>query len=286
MNLTASIYSIEELNNIKDYVSSVMIEHEFLSNPYHFKSSCIDLINESLKYNLVTILKVNRMVHPSDLDEIKKLLSEFISYNILFYVTDLGVAKILKDMNVINRVIYDPMTMICNSLDAKEYLDYGFNSVGLSLEIKIDDVKTISDKVANKIFYQVFGYHLMFHSKRSLVTLYGEKINKEINLSNMNLKEATRNDMYPIVQNEQGTLIYRSYLISLIKHIKELNIKYAYFEHFRIDNEVYLEIIKIYNDYIMNKETLINSIQKLEILNLNIKDGFTYQDSVYQKEEF
>ena len=126
----------------------------------------------------------------------------------------------------------------------------------------------------------------MFHSKRNLLSLYEEKIQTKFSKDNLWIEEATRNDLYPIVENEQGTLIYRSGITSLIKEIKKLNIEYAYFDHFRIDSTTYLEVISIYKEYLDNKIDLTLAKEKLELFNLKFSDGFSYKDSVYQKEEF
>ena len=286
MKLVGLIYNEQELNNLKDKLDAVMVEVEYLSNPYYAKYNSKDLIVKASKLNLTPILKVNRMVHPFELEHIKQIISEYLDYNCLFYVTDLGLVQYFKELNYLNRVIYDPITMICNSLDAKNYYNFGFDSIGLSSEITLEDLNLIINRADIKAFYQVFGYRLMFHSKRNLLSLYEEKIETKFSKDNLWIEEATRNDLYPIVENEQGTLIYRSGITSLIKEIKKLNIEYAYFDHFRIDSTTYLEVISIYKEYLDNKIDLTLAKEKLELFNLKFSDGFSYKDSVYQKEEF
>ena len=135
MKLVGLVYSIEELDNLKDKLDCVMIEVNGLSNPKFSNYDSFAMINKVNEYNLIPILKINKMVHPNEIDYVKSKLLKYINYNCLFYVTDLGVLNILKNFNVINRVIYDPITMICNSLDAKNYYDLGVNSIGISNEI-------------------------------------------------------------------------------------------------------------------------------------------------------
>ena len=67
---------------------------------------------------------------------------------------------------------------------------------------------------------------------------------------------------------------------------KELNLKYAYFESRFIEFNQYLKVLKIYNDYYNNVISLDIALDKIDSLGLNLEDGFTYKDSVYQKEEF
>ena len=171
-------------------------------------------------------------------------------------------------------------------IDAVNYYDYGFNAISLSNEITIKDLCKIISKTNVKVFYQVFGHRLMLHSRRKLVSLYGEKIGVDIDKSNMRIVEATRNDSYPIVENDRGTYIYRSYLISLLKELKDINLEYAYLESFNLKTDIYIKVLDIFNKYINDEYTLNLALEHMSLLNLDIKDGFSYQDSIYNKEEF
>lgn len=286
MKLVGLIYQEEELDILKDKLDAVMIEVDYLSNPMFKKYDSKKIIEKTLSYNLIPILKFNKMIHPNEITIVKNMINDYLNYNCLYYITDLGLLNIFKELNLINKVIYDPITMICNSLDAKNYYDFGVCSVGISNEITIEDLNLIINKTNVKAFYQVFGYRLMLHSKRMLVSLYEEKINKKFNKDNMVLVESTRSDIYPIVENDQGTLIYRSGIISLIKELKNMNLEFAYIDHFRIDDKTYIEVVNIYSNYLNDKIELTLAKEQLELLNLNYSDGFSYKDSVYQKEEF
>ncbi len=272
MKIVCKISNLNLLKDIINYVDAVMLDDN---------DNIVDNINVIKNNNLIPIYNLANMICPFDLDVYKEKINSVISTNTLFYITDLGLAKYIKDLGYINRVIYDPITMITNSLDAKEYYSYGFNAVGLSNEIILKDVKKISEDVGS--FLQVFGYRLMMNSRRKLISLYKEKINKEFLNNNIIIKEDTRDEYFPVIEDEKGTRIYRSYLISLLNEFNDLNLKYAYLDNFNIDDETYIEILKIYKESLNNKD---EAILKLNKLNLNIKDGFSYKDSIYMKEEF
>jgi putative protease len=284
MNIVASIYNISQINKLNNLATHVLIPVEGFQS-----SNGLDIvasINECNNNGLTPILKMDAMIHEYMLEDFKKLVLEYTDYNVLFYITDLGAAKILIDLGLVNRTIFNPNTLITNHLDAKIYSDLGFDAVGMSLEITINDVIKTIDKANIDLFYQVFGHQLMFHSKRMLVNLYEQKENLQIKRDNMYLIEEKRKDKYPLLETNLGTYIYRSYQISLIKHIKELDLKYAYFESRFIDFNIYLEVLNIYNKYLNNEIILNEALNNLSSLDLNIEDGFTYKDSVYQKEEF
>lgn len=284
MNFVASIYDntqIEKLNNL--------VTHVLIPVPSFQSSTGVDVIeaiNLCESINIKPILKLDSMIHEYMLDDFKEVILKYKDSNVLFYITDLGAAKILIDLGLVNRTIFNPHTLITNHLDAKIYSDFGFDAVSMSLEITVNDVIKTLDKTNVDLFYLVFGHQLMFHSKRMLVSLYEEKENLNIKRNNMYLIEEKRNDKYPLLETNLGTYIYRSYQLSLIKHIKELNLKYAYFESRFINFDTYVEVLRIYNRYMNNEINIDEALSLISSLDLNIEDGFTYKDSVYQKEEF
>lgn len=277
MKLVTKINNINDLECIAKYSQCIMLPNELVN---------LENVNKILSFNIKPILMFNLMVHPLEVEDLTNKLLEYKDLDVMYYITDLGMARALKNNGLIDKTIYDPITMITNSLDAKNYYDYGFDAISLSNEITIKDLNTIISKTNIRAFYQVFGYRLMLHSRRKLVSLYTEKIGKTVDMSNMRIVESTRNDSYPIVENELGTFIYRSYLISLLSEIKELGIEYAFFESFNLKMDNYISVLEIFNKYLNDEYTLNQALEHLSILNLDIKDGFAYQDSVYNKELF
>lgn len=276
MQLVCSLYDMKNAKAYAKYVSYMLLDTPIIS-----KKNVLTLLEEQI----TPILKLNIFLHPLEVEDWKKRLKEYTSWNCLFYITDLGMAHILKELGAISRVIYDPITMIPNHLDALEYSSYGFYAVGLSNEIPLNDVKKILEHKEIKGFYQGFGYRQMFYSRRKLISLYEEKIGTKGNHKNMFIQEATRQDQYPIYETEAGTYIYRNYLISLLEVMHELPVTFLYLEGLQLENEIFLEVLKIYREYQKNPNTVV-PIEKMRMLNLPIQDGFLFQDTVYHKEEF
>ncbi|MDE5566264.1 MAG: hypothetical protein K2I77_04690, partial [Anaeroplasmataceae bacterium] len=134
-------------------------------------------------------------------------------------------------------------------------------------------------------FYQIFGYRLMFHSKRRLVELYGDKLGQKLKDGKYILKEENREDYYPLIQNSYGTMIYRSYLINLLSELPNLNMEFCYLNSSFISSEIYARVIQIYLDALNGKDLSL-ALEDIKDLNLKLSDGFAYQDSIYQKEDF
>lgn len=276
MKLVCNLSSFSILEKIASYIDGIILEDQ---------EDIIQKINTIDSYGLISIFKLNEMVFPMEIEEYRKRILLTMDTNCLYYITDLGLAHILKELGVIDRTIFDPVTMITNSLDTKEFMEYGFYSIGLSNEITLKDVKQIISKTNCKAFMQVFGYRLMLNTRRSLISLYQQKIKTDFSKENMWIQEATRTDCFPIVETNKGTKIYRSHLICLLNEMDTLPLEYAYLDSFRIDDLTFIEIVKLFYSLKngKNKEEVMNSLTSM---NLPIGEGFSYKDSVYMKEEF
>ena len=279
MKITSSIYNLKQLNKVLSYCDAVILNTKELSLIY----DDLDL-NKALSLcknnNVLPIIAFNKMIYPYEFENYKDV---FIKYqNEIFLITDIGLYEFAKDLNI--KFIYNPETMIANYLDLECFMPY-FEALSYSNEVPFNNVIDSYKRTNAKLFYMVFGHKMMFYSKRHLIDLYQKHSNIKIDNKNLYIRELTRDDYFPIVENNNGTIIYRSYLISYLDIMEDV-LEYGYLESLFMDFDLYLKVLKIYNSYnkkIINKEDAIN---KLNELNLNVLDGFKYNDSVYQKEEF
>ena len=251
-------------------------------NNFNFEEAIKLLKNKNKKI----ILALDKIYQPFEIDNVEKFILKYKDLNyIYFYITDLGVYEILKGLNIEARSIYNPYTMITNYLDLDVYKNLGCDALSLSLEITLKDLILSYKKTNAPLFEMVFGKRIMFYSKRKLMSLYGNKINKELKKDGY-IKETERLDYYPIIENDNGTMIYRPYICSYLKYLNKLSfLKYAYFDSYNIPFDIYKNVLNLTNKY-LEKEIDINKLkEEINKLNLDIKDGFIFNDSIYQKEE-
>lgn len=287
MKLAVSIYNLSQLNKRISYIDCAVLNTKPYSLIYEEHLDLEKAISICNRNNVMPIIAMNRMIHPNEIAFFEKELSKFINSNVLFLITDIGLANIAKRLNIINRVIFDPQTMITNKCDLALYSSFNFNALSMSLEFPLNDVIESIKETKASLIYQIFGHRLMFYSKRSLISLYEEKANIKTSKNHLFLRESTRDDYIPVIENENGTMMYRSYIISLLKHRDEIDLlKYGYLESIYLEDSSFLKVLKIYSSVNKNEMDLNLALKKLDELNLNINDGFTYKDSVYQKEEF
>lgn len=284
MKLVTSIYEINEIEELKDYIEYALVAVPHLS--VYYKDIDIDKAIQLLnKYNKKIILNINRIMHPSDIDMVINIYKKYLNTDIMFYIADLGAYNEAINLKIENRIIYNPETMITNYLDLNEYASLGANACGISSEITLKDLKLMNVKTNANIFYQVFGRRLMFYSRRKLITLYETKNTDNYPKTDAYLREATRKDFCPINENQECTVIYRPYNINLIDKLNEISfIKYAYVETLYLNFNEKKIISECFYKAINGND--LNELRKItDSLGLEYQEGFFIKDSVYQKEE-
>jgi putative protease len=284
MRLITSIYEKEQLEYLKDSLDLALLESKEAS--LNYKNLDLDYaISFYMDNHMGIALSMDKIYQPKTIKEAEEFLKKYKDIVDYFYVTDLGVCNLAIKLGIENKIIFDPKTMITNSLDFSIYASYGFHALGISSEITLEDCNTIIHKCNKNSFYQVFGLRLMFYSKRHLISLYSKKNNEEYPKEDVYFREATRSDYFPGFENINGTVMYRSYYISLLKELSQMkDFTYGYLESYRVDNDTVKKVLDIYKNAIDGKN-IDELISEFNSLNLNVEDGFTYKDSVYQKEE-
>lgn len=285
MKITASIYNLKQLNKLIKYVDACVLYTKEASLVY--EDLDIDkAISLCISSNITPIIAINKMLYPADIAYIEQLIMKYKD-KALFLATDIAVYNIANKLNCVDKIIYDPQTMITNYLDLIEYSNLGFNSISMSLEIPIKDLIESIEKTNSKVYYQVFGHRLMFYSKRKLISLYEQKADIKTSKNHLYLRESTRNDFLPVIENANGTTIYRSYLVSLLDNLDSLRLlEYGYLESLYLNDDLFVNVVKIFKSFNDGKISKNDAVIRLAELNLNIEDGFKYQDSIYQKELF
>ena len=285
MEIISTAYNNDELNKIINYADGFIL----MIKPYSVAYKDINL-DEAIKLlkanNKKIILGINKIFHPFEIDEIKGFINKYKNDDIYYYISDLGIANILIDLGLNNKIIYNPETMITNYLDLSLLMTFNFDAYQMSSEITLNDLKLAYEKTNSNLAYFGFGKKIMFYSKRKLLSLYSNKTNIDMPKENGYLKETTRNDYIPITENINGTYILRPYAISLLEDIDSLSfLKYMILDSNYIDFNDYIKVLNTYYDYNNKKISLNMALDTINNLNLLIEDGFKNNDTVYLKEE-
>ncbi len=193
-------------------------------------------------------LKLDKIIIEDELKELELFIKNTLNYDVSFYIfTDLCVYNILKKYHIEKKAVYFSKTINCSTFDIKHYNDLNIKCL-VSTELPLEDLIKISDLENNFIY--TYGYFNIFYSKRKLLSLYKQYANLDYNPKNKKytLLEETREEHYPVLENNNGTFVYSSYIYLLFSEINKLNKNnYFYIDSNFIEEKDLIKIINIYN---------------------------------------
>lgn len=163
------------------------------------------------------LVLVNRFFVEQELEQLYEHLQFLKELDVDgIYVTDEAALAYALELGMIDRLVYQPDTLLTNHKDVNYYLNEGLQRVVLSKEITVEEIKEIARfSNANQIELIGHGRVVMMHSKRPLVSHYMSFIGKAYEVKQKHsliIEEETRKDRMPILEDEQGTHVFSSYV--------------------------------------------------------------------------
>ena len=134
----------------------------------------------------------------------------------------------------------------------------------------------------NNVGITAFGHIEMFNSKRKLLETYSDEHNLSkdyVKSYNVKVKEMTRDNLYPLFQDDNGTNIFTSFVYSTLKDFKELlslNIEYFIIDSIFLDKEYTLEVLDLFNKMRNNIEVDLDKFYQESKYELG--SGFLHTD--------
>lgn len=283
MELISSFVSMKQYSQIKDYVDGVMVSYSSFS-AYEASSLSKEEIKEISSQKKVFI-NLNALLHEYDLDGFRNVITELNSITNLFYVvSDLGAVNILKKMGLGSHTVYLNETMITNYLDAQAYQEDELYGLGISNEITICDAQKIFSSIPNA-FFLAYGYRPMYRSYRKIISLWKKEKGLSFENKNMFLKEETRNDLYPVSENNYESVVFRGGVINTILEIERLEkAKILFLSSLFIDEAKYVEVVKTFSEVLSSKISKEEGNEKISSLGIKEDNTFMYEDSIYEVE--
>jgi putative protease len=289
MKLLADLLSIKRL---KDYQADgvIIADSEYSCFPRHsFTFEEVKEIVSSCKENHKTaVLNIDAIIGEDELFPFFKKLEKYLELGIDYYIFgDFSVFTFFRERNEEERLIYDPKTLIASRGDAAFYKNLGLK-VAISSELSLEEILEVAE--AGNGMLEIYGHHQIFYSKRSLISNFFEHsglagVSEGVRYS---LKEETREDEYPIIQEGRGTFIYTSYRFALIDELPLLKEKLLFgrINTAFLEESEALQIISLYKEALAGDAMETKKLQeKLVSINPNIGRGFLDKKSVLLKEE-
>lgn len=283
------ISEIKNIDNINKYnLDGIIISYKPFSTTADFYASFeeIEYINDYChNNNIASILKVDKIIEQKEMDELYEFLDSVHPLSIDYYIfSDMAVLSYFKEKNMLNKLIYSAKTLICSYNDALFYSDMGIKVI-VSNELTLESIVKMSE--LDNIIIDGYGYSNIFYSKRKLLSLYSEAKNLNKNLKNkvLQIREETRKENQPIIENENGTFIYTSSKYLFFKELLELKNLFMFkIEAFMINENDLLEVINIYKKALEGEVTKENYLKLINI-DSNITSSFLYKKPMILKEK-
>lgn len=264
--------SFEEINETLNYVDGYIIGYKDLSINMNLNIDSNEL--DRLPKDKDIFISINKNLENRDLEVVRTALTKLNNYNIkgvLFY-----------DVGLIN--IYDSMNLNYDLVLSQEHLSTNYNTINfyntkytyLSSDITLDEINEISKNTKSILMVNVFGYLPMFFSKRHIVKNYLDYFKlKDDSIINYFEKEG---NIYPIIDNELGTVCYSSNILNGLKESLNMNVEYKVINSFNINNII--EVLKIFKN--VNKDNINVYFTKLNNMFDNCDSAFLNKKTIYR----
>jgi putative protease len=194
-------------------------------------------------------LLMDRMIHEGDLSGITGYLSEVSSFVDGIVLADITVAIILQKLGAPRVGIYQPGPLNTHHHIASFVQDLGMRGWVLAPELTLSEIESITSVDSGvEIGFQGFGHIEMFHTRRHLLTSFFTHEAQSFDpQATYFLKEASRQEYYPIIESEEGTTIYRP-IMSSRAYLDRLRacIDDVYLMRLDIDDDTYFQQVKAY----------------------------------------
>lgn len=180
------------------------------------------------EHSLLAAVNAMKMLEEDEIEEAEEFLKLCQSAGVdEIYIADEGWIQLARKMDLIDRLIFQPETLMVNGYDAKFYLDQGLKSVSMAHELTLDEILSCSS-VAGPIEILIQGYYSWMSSRRPLLSNYFEEI-KSMNESDQSNPEDLKNKLYenessdnqlywiqeqkragklPVIEDSSGTTVY------------------------------------------------------------------------------
>lgn len=233
--------------------------------------------------NIKIFISINKMIFNKDINKLKKTLRKLDALSIeglLFY--DLSLIQLTKELNLSFNLVWNQTHMVTNDKTCEYYYEQGIKYAYLSNEITLEEILSIKTSSKINIIMNGFGFPVISHTKRKLLTNYF-KYHKE-SIKNKSYSLLCGNSKYLIKEEKLGTTIYKNTLLNISNIIDDLlkaKIPYLVLDGFNVTPCLFNKVVLTFNQYINNNITLDKLKEMINQVYIN-DDNFFYKKTIYK----
>lgn len=211
------LLTVNDLSQLNDQINGVIIGDSRFSVEIPYVNIDLDKIDKDI------YISINKIFHMEDLEDLEEYINSIKNKNIKgIFFSDLGVYTICRRLGISDKLIYDPTTLITNK-EELTFWEGKIKGIVISPFISFDELKEFkSDKL--ELFFLGNGRIPLFYSKRPLITNYAKyhDISDGFIQHQLVIKEELREELFPIVEDENGTFVYTPYIFSCLDESSKL----------------------------------------------------------------
>lgn len=202
-----------------------------------------------------------------------------------FVVSDFGILQLFKEHNLLDKVVFNPITTITNKYSCAISNNLGIHHTCVANELNIKDILEIAKHTNGNMEILGQGYYQICNSKRPLITNYFKNFKLVNSSPYFYIQEETRDYAYPIIEIDNEVFVYTDKQRCALPYLKEIlksNIKYLRLDTIFLDRKDVFLIIDIYKKAINNPSCIEELIPQIKETNSNLNSLNTV--SVLKKE--
>ncbi len=264
MHILTTIHDINNIKKLSSVADGFLLGVKRFSKTltFDFSQNLYDAILEIKSLKKSVFILLNKMFTDEELDDVRTFILDLPSNLIDGFITaDIGLLSIFEGLNLLDKLIYNPETLLTNNFDFNYLSDQKIMGAFVSKEITLLDILEIGKHKAYKLFMFGHGHLSMFYSKRQILSAFSDHLNQPSVYhedNNLLLKEEKReSELYPVLEDQAGTHVFRGLVMSSIDDINPLSeyVDYLIVDTLFQDDDYALNVIPMYQKKCLDEAT-------------------------------
>ena len=229
-------------------------------------------------------LSFNKNLFNHELPVVESILKELDSLpiaGIFFY--DLAILRLAQELHLKIPIVWNQTHLVTNYQTCNYYFREGVSYALLSSEITLEEMLEIKKHTDMKLMATIFGYPIIAHSKRKLLSNYLSSIQEEKEERPYEIQESVGHDPYLLREDSTGTtFFYHRFLNGTepLFALKDANFSYG-LVYEDGDEPLMREVIETFQNIIAGKEDKENAVSRMNSL-IGSYTGFFYKKTIYK----
>ena len=229
-------------------------------------------------------LSFNKNLFNHELPVVESILKELDSLpiaGIFFY--DLAILRLAQELHLKIPIVWNQTHLVTNYQTCNYYFREGVSYALLSSEITLEEMLEIKKHTDMKLMATIFGYPIIAHSKRKLLSNYFASIQEEKEERPYEIQESVGHDPYLLREDSTGTrFFYHRFLNGTepLFALKDANFSYG-LVYEDGDEPLMREVIETFQNIIAGKEDKENAVSRMNSL-IGSYTGFFYKKTIYE----